>query len=77
MTVRRIANRFAEFGKRVLAIHREDFNDVDGGTLQDIAEECGLLERITVTKPCGENCECAQYGDFPQECLRLRKGVKL
>lgn len=45
--------------------------DVDGGFLQDAAEACGLIELKTMDKPCGENCQCAEYGgDFPTTCYR-------
>jgi hypothetical protein len=47
--------------------------DVDGGSAQDKAEELCLLIRVTATEACGENCRCAEYDDFPQECLRLNK----
>jgi hypothetical protein len=40
---------------------------------QDKAEELCLLIRVTATEACGENCKCAEYDDFPQECLRLNK----
>jgi hypothetical protein len=44
--------------------------DLDGGSVQDRAEEIGLLIRVRVTEPCGEDCNCTEYGDFPQMCLR-------
>ena len=59
------------FGLAVLKETREGLGDIDGGWLQDKAEECGLLVRVTVTEPCSdEHCRCAEYDDFPQECLR-------
>lgn len=62
--------KLAEFGKAVLEEHREALTDLDGGWIQDTAEEIGLLVRVTVDKPCGEYCQCADYGEFPLECLR-------
>jgi hypothetical protein len=44
--------------------------DVDGGFLQDAALACGLLTPVTATEPCGENCQCAEFDDFPQTCYR-------
>lgn len=35
--------------------------DVDGGTLQDLAETHGLLRPETRHEPCGEGCSCAEY----------------
>lgn len=44
----------------------------DGGDLQDAAVKYGLLIGHEVTEPCGENCNCAGYGDdWPMECFRM------
>jgi len=59
------------FGLRVLEASRKDMGDVDGGDIQDWALELGVLVQVPVTEPCGENCRCAEYGNFPQECIRL------
>lgn len=56
----------------VLEAHREEIADLDGAFLQDKAEECGLLYYVEVTEPCGDYCRCAEYDDFPQQCLRLK-----
>ena len=60
----------ALFGRVCLDEHRSELGDLDGGWLQEQAEECGLLVRATVTEPCGEGCRCAEYGDWPMDCLR-------
>lgn len=44
----------------------------DGCDLQDIAVKFGLLEARRVTEPCGENCQCAEWDDFPMDCYFLR-----
>ena len=45
--------------------------DVDGGFLQEVAIEHGLLAPHEVTEPCNpDGCQCAEYGDFPQICYR-------
>lgn len=45
--------------------------DVDGGHLHDFAVKFGLLEPHRVAQPCcEENCQCAEYGDFPTTCYR-------
>jgi Lar family restriction alleviation protein len=37
--------------------------DVDGGDLQEIAVQCGLLTPQTRTEPCHEGCNCLGYYD--------------
>lgn len=66
-------NNWEEFGYWCLTELRGDNlgSDLDGGSAQDKAEELGLLIRVSVTEPCGDQCVCAEYGDFPQECLRM------
>jgi len=45
--------------------------DLDGGAAQDQAVALGLLVEVTVDKPCGDDCACAEYYDeFPVQCLR-------
>lgn len=44
--------------------------DLDGGSVQDKAMELGLLVRREATKPCGDNCSCADFG-FPSWCYRF------
>lgn len=34
---------------------------IDGGELQEIAVECGLLRPEERREPCGEQCVCAEY----------------
>lgn len=43
----------------------------DGADVQDKAVELGLLVEVEVEGPCGENCACAEFGDFPTNCYRL------
>ena len=50
--------------------------DLDGGSRQDIAVKHGVLLETVVTEPCGENCNCADYDDFPQSCYRLTKAMR-
>lgn len=65
---------FAEFGRWCLETMRHpNIGDIDGGEAQDKAEALGLLVRVNVTEPCGEDCWCAEWDDFPQECLREAK----
>ncbi len=35
--------------------------DLDGGTLQEIAEKHGMLKPETRHEPCGEVCSCNEY----------------
>lgn len=68
----------AKFGLAVLLESREEYGDLDGGWLQDIATECGCLEKVTVTEPCNNgNCACAEDNDFPGECYRYPHSIQL
>jgi hypothetical protein len=68
----------AALGRWALLEHRDhECGDIDGGSLQDKAKALGLLVTVRVTEPCGEYCPCAEWGDFPQECLRLAEGITL
>lgn len=51
--------------------------DLDGGELQELAHQYGILELHAVTEPCGESCQCADYGDFPTTCYRLTDPFRL
>lgn len=61
---------YAALGKRVLEEWSRGCADIDGGWFQDAALEAGVLVRVEVTEPCGENCFCAEWDDFPQTCIR-------
>ena len=65
-----------KFALAVLEESRDELCDLDGGWLQDKAEELGLLVRVHVTGPCGESCSCIEYNEFPQECLRFSNEVQ-
>lgn len=65
-----------KFALLVLEESRDELGDLDGGWLQDKAEELGLLVRVEATERCGENCWCAEYDEFPQECLRYPDKIK-
>ncbi len=65
----------ARLGAWALKESRESWSDLDGGALQDKAVELGVMVEVTVTEPCDpEFCQCAEYGDFPQTCIRDREG---
>jgi hypothetical protein len=44
---------------------------LDGGELQGLLVDVGVLVPIQVDEPCGEGCNCAEFGDFPMTCYRL------
>ena len=60
--------RIQRFAGIILREHRRELCDVDGGTIQDVAVECGLLVCRAMSSPCGENCRCDA---FPCECFFL------
>lgn len=67
--------KLAAFGAWCLDEMRIDGGgDIDGGAAQDAAIRCGVLVYVRVTEPCGPNCWCASYDDFPQECLQRAVG---
>ena len=73
MTSAEHAAALAEFGRKVMSAHRDELDDLDGATLQDLAIECGLLHFVEVAEPCGESCRCAGYyhrEEWPVQCLR-------
>ncbi|WP_205182706.1 hypothetical protein [Burkholderia sp. LMG 13014] len=62
--------KLKRFAGLVLKDHRNGGypGDVDGGELQAYAEQCGLIEERRVESPCGENCSCTDFGEFPTTC---------
>lgn len=51
----------------------KDWPDVgaDGFELQELGEKYGLLTPVPVTERCDpDNCNCAEYDDFPMICYR-------
>lgn len=60
---------YQRFALAVLIQSRDHLGyDVDGGLVQDMATECGLLDKIIAEQPCGDDCVCAEYGAFPHAC---------
>ena len=62
------SKRLEDFSREVMQAWPE--SGVEGGDLQDIAERHGLLVREERSAPCGEDCVCVGYGDFPMVCYR-------
>ena len=69
-------NALEQFALAVLEESSNELSDQDDGWLQDKAEELGLLVRVQVFEPCSENCWCAEYDAFPQQCLRYSDAIK-
>lgn len=64
-------SKLAAFGAWALKAFRDDdLGDVNGGDAQDAALRLGVLEAVSVAEPCGDACNCAEYGDFPLTCYR-------
>ena len=71
---RRATERWAAFGRAVMAQHKDgDCGDVDGGWLQETGVQTGVLQIIEVKEPCAEEgCACAATcGDWPVDCYRV------
>ena len=62
------AQKLAAFGAWCARAFRDSLADVDGGSADDAMERTGVLVKRFVTQPCGEDCKCAGYGDFPHDC---------
>ncbi|MBR8435249.1 hypothetical protein KDW37_31315 [Burkholderia cenocepacia] len=62
--------KLKRFAGLVLKDHRNGGypGDVDGGEIQGYAEQCGLIEERRMESPCGENCSCTDFGEFPTTC---------
>lgn len=59
----------ARFGSSVFELHRRSVgDDFDGSDLQEIAEEHGLISLTIAKERCGDYCNCAEVGSFPQCC---------
>lgn len=63
--------KLAAFGAAVLRGCRiPEPSGMDGGELQDLAEEHGVIVRREVDEPCCEGCACAGAGvGFPTDCF--------
>ena len=60
---------FVEFANDILEIIWNG-NGIDEETAQELGIKHGLLKEVVVTKPCGENCNCELYSDFPATCYQ-------
>ena len=63
-------NKLRAFAKELMEEWAEHFA-LDGGDIQELALKHGLLVEVEMTELCGELCECAEAGDFPQTCNRF------
>ncbi|MFN8701078.1 MAG: hypothetical protein ACK52I_06610 [Pseudomonadota bacterium] len=69
----------AALRKFSLTMIRESWKSegVDGEFVQTEAVKFGLLKEETMQKACGDNCGCAEYGEFPLNCYRLTPLAKV
>ena len=71
---RAAAERWAAFGRAVMAQHKDgDCGDVDGGSIQELGVQTGVLQIVEAKEPCAEEgCMCAATcGDWPVDCYRV------
>lgn len=66
-----------KFALAVIEESRDELDGIDGGWLQDKAQELGLLVLVPVAEPCEEGCRCAEYDDFPMDCLRYSEALRV
>ena len=68
--------KLVEFVREILQVALEG-GGLDGGEIQDMAVEHGLLVETKVSEPCGEYCRCDNYGaEFPTICYRYAEALK-
>ena len=67
---------FLKFAQAIMDGWPEPYGEsMEGYDLQNIAHDCGILTKLTVTEPCNPDwCSCAGYG-FPTTCYRLHPTV--
>lgn len=68
MSISEQCSRLRQFAQAVLKEWPE--GAPDPWDLQDLASAAGLLRPETRREPCGEECNCAGYDDFPLVCYR-------
>lgn len=66
----KVLENLARLGLAALEASREGY-DYDGGDAHDLAVKLGILVEVRVDEPCGDNCLCAESGDFPTGCFQL------
>lgn len=48
----------------------DDFT-IELSDVQDIALSTNVIKEVTANEPCGEICQCAEFGEeFPTKCHR-------
>jgi hypothetical protein len=62
------AEKLRDFAKEIMD-NCPDVVFLDGFDLQDLGVKYGLLVGTIKTEPCSDNCNCAEYGDFPMKCF--------
>lgn len=68
----RDSERLLQFaGEAIMAVRGSHIgSDWDGGSIEESMERCGLIAKVRATEPCGEDCSCAEWDEFPQDCFR-------
>jgi hypothetical protein len=54
-----------------------DGGSLDGGELQEMLVEAGVLTGVVINEPCGERCRCSEYDVAPPwTCYRLTEAFQ-
>lgn len=54
-----------------------DGGSLDGGELQEMLVEAGVLTGVVINAPCGGRCRCSEYDvDPPWVCYRLTEAFQ-
>ena len=69
------ADKLAAFGAWCARQFLYSIGDIDGGSAQDAMKFTGVLVKRVATETCCDNCRCAEYGEFPQDCYMFPADV--
>jgi hypothetical protein len=54
-----------------------DGGSLDGGELQEMLVEAGVLTDVVINEPCGKRCRCSEYDVAPPwVCYRLAEAFR-
>ena len=63
-------DNFKEFARRVVRAYCWGVG-IDGGDVQEWADELGIIKAVEAKEPCGDNCNCAEFATWPCICYRF------
>lgn len=58
------------FASEILGIIWQYGSSFDGEDIQELALKYNLIKAVTMTEPCCDECNCAEFTEFPTTCYR-------